>query len=278
MVSILQKYSIDIAAIQEIRWKGTGVMDTGNFTMYYNGNIGNTFGLGFLVRKKYKHTVIGFEPINERLCVLRVRGKFKNTTMICAHAPTEEKYDESKETFCEKLDQIYHRAPAHDTKIIIGDPNAKIGQEEIFRPPIGKWSLHDISNHNRLKATDFASSNSMSIRSTYFPHTNIHKETWRPPDGVTKNQTDHAMIDGRHASSITDVRSCRGADCDTDHFLACSKYRQRISNYRKISGARKEKYDIGKLKDKKTLKKYHEEISKLLETDKKKQMSQSEDR
>jgi hypothetical protein len=62
----LEKYCIDIAAIQESQWKGTGVMDTGNFTMYYSGNISNTFGTGFLVRKKYKHIVTGFEPINER--------------------------------------------------------------------------------------------------------------------------------------------------------------------------------------------------------------------
>jgi exonuclease III len=175
--SELEKYSIDIAAIQGIRWKGTGVMDTGNFTMYYSGNIGSTFGTGCLVRKKYKHIVIGFEPINERLCILRVRGKFNNTTRICAHTPTEEKDNESKETFYEKLDQICHKAPAHDAKIIIGDLNAKIGQEEIFRLTIGKWSLHDISNDNGLRTIDFATSNNTIIRSTYFRHKNIHRET-----------------------------------------------------------------------------------------------------
>jgi hypothetical protein len=90
----------------------------------------------------------------------------------------------------------------------------------------------------------------MIMMSTYFLHKNIHKETWQSLDGVTKNQLDHVMIVGRHASSII-VRSCRGADCDTDHFLVCIKYRQRISNYRRISGARKEKYDVGKQKDEK---------------------------
>jgi hypothetical protein len=59
--------------------------------MYYSGNISNPFNTGFLVRKKYKHIVIGFEPMNERLCILRVRGKFNNTTIICVHAPTEGK-------------------------------------------------------------------------------------------------------------------------------------------------------------------------------------------
>jgi hypothetical protein len=29
----MEKYRIDITAIQEIRWKGTGVMYTGNFTV-----------------------------------------------------------------------------------------------------------------------------------------------------------------------------------------------------------------------------------------------------
>jgi hypothetical protein len=54
----LEKYSIDNAAIQEIRWKGSGVMDTGSFSVYYSGNIGSTFGAGFLVGKKYRHVVI----------------------------------------------------------------------------------------------------------------------------------------------------------------------------------------------------------------------------
>jgi hypothetical protein len=95
---------------------------------------------------------------------------------------------------------------------------------------------------------------------------------------VKKNQTDHVMIDGRHASSSIDVRSCRGMDCDTDHFLVCIKYQQRISYYRRIFGARKEKYDVGKLKDEKTLKKYHDKIGKLLEKNTEQQMSQSEER
>jgi GMP synthase PP-ATPase subunit len=77
-----------------------------------------------------------------------------------------------------------------------------------------------------LRAIDFATSNNMIIWSRYFPHKNLHKETWRSPGVITKNQIDHVMIDGRYASSITDVRSCRGADCDTHHFLVHIKYRQ----------------------------------------------------
>jgi endonuclease/exonuclease/phosphatase family metal-dependent hydrolase len=47
----------------------------------------------------------------------------------------------------------------------------------------------------------------------------IHKETWRSPDETTSNQIDHVMIDSRHATDILNVKSCRGADCDSDHYM-----------------------------------------------------------
>ena len=37
------------------------------------------------------------------------------------------------------------------------------------------------------------------------------------------------MIDRRWHSSVLDVRSFRGADCDTDHYLVIAKVRQRIA-------------------------------------------------
>jgi hypothetical protein len=40
--------------------------------MFYSGCTDNkSFGTGFLVNKKYKHEVLGFEPMSERWCVLR---------------------------------------------------------------------------------------------------------------------------------------------------------------------------------------------------------------
>jgi len=52
-----------------------------------------------------------------------------------------------------------------------------------------------------------------------FPHRNIHTYTWISHDGKTHNQVDHILIDRSWHSSILDVRSFSGADCDTDHNL-----------------------------------------------------------
>jgi hypothetical protein len=66
----------------------------------------------------------------------------------------------------------------------------------------------------------------MVVKSTIFAHRDICNYTWTPLDGKTHNQIDHVLVDRRWHSSILDVGSFRGADCDTDHCLMIGKFRE----------------------------------------------------
>jgi hypothetical protein len=72
--------------------------------------------------------------------------------------------------------------------IFLGDFNAKVGREEIFKPTIGNESLHKISNYNGVRIVNFPTNKKLIVKSTMFPHRNIHKFTWTSPCGKMHNQ------------------------------------------------------------------------------------------
>jgi hypothetical protein len=90
-------------------------------------------------------------------------------------------------------------------KILLGNFNAKVGWEHTFKPTIGNESLHKISNDNGVRLVNVATSKNLRVKSMMFPHCNIHKYTWPPPDGKTHNQIDHILVDRRRHSNVLDV-------------------------------------------------------------------------
>jgi len=61
--------------------------------------------------------------------LFRIRGKFKNYSLICAHAPTEEKSEREKHQLYDRLYRMHKQCPSHNIKIILGEMNAKVGKE-----------------------------------------------------------------------------------------------------------------------------------------------------
>ncbi|PSN35692.1 hypothetical protein C0J52_10180 [Blattella germanica] len=98
-----------------------------------------------------------------------------------------------------KLESVFDRLSRYHMKIVLGDSNAKVGREDIFRPTIGKFSLHEDSNDNGVRLVTFATSKNLII--------------------------DHVLVDKRWHTIIIDIRSVRGLDCNSDHHLVRVKIR-----------------------------------------------------
>ena len=117
---------------------------------------------------------------------------------------------------------MFDHFPKYYIKILLGDLNAKVGRENTFNPTTGQESLHQDNNDNGFRQVNFATYKNLVVKSTMFPHRNIHKYTWTSPDGKTHKQIDHVLIGRRWHSSVLDVRSFRGAK---ESVLKCSGYR-----------------------------------------------------
>lgn len=193
------RYNVGILAVQETRWKGSGIFDTKTHTVLHSGIDSNKaeLGVAFVVEKGMKGNILDFKPINERICVLRYKTKFFNLSIINTHAETEEKDELIKEKLYQTLGQVYDSLPSNDIKLVIGDLNAKIGREPAYREIIGNHSLHAESNDNGTRVIDFAASRDMVVMSTQFPRKNIHKWTWTAPGDRAHNQIDYVLVEKR---------------------------------------------------------------------------------
>jgi hypothetical protein len=69
-----------------------------------------------------------------------------------------------------KLEHVFNKFPKHHTKILLGDFNAKVGRQDIFKPTIGNKSLHEISNDNGVRIVNFATFKK-SHNQKYYVHT-----------------------------------------------------------------------------------------------------------
>jgi hypothetical protein len=61
---------------------------------------------------------------------------------VKAHAPKEEKGDDSKDSFYEELEGVSDHFHKYHMKILLGDFNSKEGREGTFKPTIGNESLY----------------------------------------------------------------------------------------------------------------------------------------
>ena len=92
---------VDVVDVQEIGWQGQGRIDKKDISLFYSGpkEMTGRYGTRFIVNGKMRKSFLSFELLSDRLCKLRLRGKFRNIALISAYAPTEGSSDAKRISF-----------------------------------------------------------------------------------------------------------------------------------------------------------------------------------
>jgi hypothetical protein len=166
------------------------------------------------------------------------------------YAPTNETDDDEKTDLYLALQSEIENVPKHDVTIVMGDLNAKVGNDKTgIERGIGKYGCGTI-NDNGERLVDLCGTNNLVIGGTIFPHREIHKLTWISPNGRDKNQIDHIItcINEKWRRSLQDVRVMRGTDVASNHHLVVANIKlilKKSSTHVNV----KRKFDVGKLQD-----------------------------
>ena len=106
---------------------------------------------------------------------------------IQCHAPTNDKYEGSKEEFYNKLHTVLDKIKEEDVTILMEDFNANLGTNNRgYEEVMGTHGIGELSE-NGEKFADIFSFNKLIIGGRVFPHRRMHKATWVSPDNRTRS-------------------------------------------------------------------------------------------
>lgn len=186
-------------------------------------------GVGFLVHKTCVSLIEGYQPISDRIAVLRLQGKFSKLVLIQCYFPTSSHCDEEVEELYDQIQSIIDNVPKRDHLFLMGDFNCKVGHlHSIYPSSIGKHSLATGNARGELLG-QFCVKNNLQITNTWFQKKDKALFTWTSPDGKTKNQID--FIISRKPSSrlnILDSSTLNTPDI-SDHKMVRTKFRLSFS-------------------------------------------------
>ena len=125
--------------VEEVRWDTGGRVRAGDYNFFYGeGNGNHQLETGFFEHHRVVSAVKRVEYVSDRVSYIVLGGRWCNIIVLNVHAPSEEKSDDSKDSFYVELEKVSDHFPQHHMKSLLGDFHAKVGRENIFKPTIGR--------------------------------------------------------------------------------------------------------------------------------------------
>ena len=109
LVEALGERRMDVACVQEVRWRGGSCRYFGatgkRYKLFWMGSEAKTEGVGIFVAEKWVDSVVSVERYSERILVLKIVLGDRLLNVFTVYAPHSGKPDEGKECF---WNEVFH--------------------------------------------------------------------------------------------------------------------------------------------------------------------------
>ena len=200
--------------------------------------------------------------ISDRITTLRLHLDGDNfLNVISVYAPTLDSSDDIKDKFYEELTQCLHKIPNREKILLLGDFNARVGQDyEAWPKVLGRHGVGNINSNGQLLLS-LCAQFQLAITNTMFRLAAKHKTTWMHPRSKHWHLIDYAITRQRDISQVLVTRAMRGAHCWTDHRLIVTKLRLCLRRPFRASRKKPQNINIEKLKHPGPRSKYAETLA-----------------
>lgn len=194
---------------------GCNIEEHQDYIFCYIGQTKGLYGVGFLIKKKYKKNINNFLGISERVALLQLKFERFSLSLIQAYAPTEKSSDDEIEQFYNEMESAHELTD--DKVIVMGDFNAKIGISEADHyPTLGQYG-YGRRNERGDRLITYAFQHKLSIMNTFFKKKQNRRWTWISPDLKTKNEIDYIMTNS--PKLIRNIEILSNVQFPSDHRL-----------------------------------------------------------
>ena len=100
--------------VLEVRWDKGGTVRAGGYIFFYGkGTQNHQLGTRFFVHHRIVSAIKRTEFASDKMSYIVLRGCWCNIIALNVHAQSEEKSDDSKDSFYEELEQVFDHFPKY---------------------------------------------------------------------------------------------------------------------------------------------------------------------
>lgn len=226
MCKELADYSIDIAALSEMRLSDTGERREKSYTFFWSGHphgssLQGTSGAGFAIANHLLAKLTELpRSVSDRIMTLRLpTSASSHATIVSVYAPTLVSEQTVIDSFYTQLRNTLSNISHADSIIVLGDFNARVGSDSTTWPNVLEKFGRGSYNSNGELLHQVCNEYELAVTNTFFNVPDHHFYSWKHPRSGHWHLLDYILISQSQLKNVCVTRAMRGAECSTDHYM-----------------------------------------------------------